>query len=63
MTTKAELQRRITALEDENDELQDALDQIADLAAPPEDENGDQDNGDDQQGDDEDNEDDGSGED
>lgn len=33
--TKQELESRIAALEEENDELQDALDQIADLAAPP----------------------------
>lgn len=38
MTTKEELNERIRALETENDELQDQLDQIADIAAPIEDE-------------------------
>ena len=39
MPSKKELQDRIAELEDENSALQDALDQIADLAAPPDDEN------------------------
>jgi tRNA(Ile)-lysidine synthase TilS/MesJ len=34
--TRSELEERIRQLEEENDELQDQLDQIADIAAPPE---------------------------
>ncbi len=37
LPARAELARRIRELEDENDELQDRLDQVADLAAAPED--------------------------
>jgi len=47
MPSKAELQKRIEELENENDELKDALDQIADLAAPPDEDDtgaGDEDN-------------------
>jgi hypothetical protein len=40
MATKEELADRIRELEEENDELQDQLDNIADIAAPIEDEEG-----------------------
>ena len=47
MPSKAELQKRLVELETENDELQDALDKIADLAGPAdEDDDPDSDNGD-----------------
>lgn len=36
MPTKAQLQKRIQELEEENDQLQDQLDQIYDIVAPPE---------------------------
>jgi hypothetical protein len=36
MPTKEELQQRVRELEEENDELQDQLDQIFDIVAPPE---------------------------
>lgn len=36
MTTKEQLQKRVQELEQENDELQDQLDQIFDIVAPPE---------------------------
>ena len=35
MPTKEALQQRVKELEEENDDLQDQLDQIADIAAPP----------------------------
>ena len=38
MASKEELQDRIRELEEENDDLQDQLDKIADIAAPIEDE-------------------------
>lgn len=38
MPSKQELLDRVKELEEENDDLQDQLDQIADIAAPPEDE-------------------------
>ncbi|HTQ59986.1 MAG TPA: hypothetical protein VMI32_07180 [Candidatus Solibacter sp.] len=40
MASKEELQERIRELEEENDDLQDQLDQIADIAAPIEGEEG-----------------------
>jgi cell shape-determining protein MreC len=40
MPSKKELQDRIRELEEENDQLQDALDSIADIAAPEEEEEG-----------------------
>ncbi len=40
MPSRLELTRRIRELEDENDELQDRLDQVADLAEAPEDDEG-----------------------
>ena len=36
MPTKENLQQRVRELEEENDELQDQLDQIFDIVAPPE---------------------------
>ena len=36
MLTKEQLQQRVRELEEENDELQDQLDQIFDIIAPPE---------------------------
>lgn len=36
MPTKEQLKQRIRELEEENDGLQDQLDQIADIVAPPE---------------------------
>lgn len=53
MPTKVELERRIAELEEENDDLQDALDQIADLAAPPDEDTDEHLAGDDEEGDDE----------
>lgn len=38
MPTKQELTQRIRDLESENDDLQAQLDEIADIVAPPEDE-------------------------
>ena len=38
MPSKAELTQRIRELEEENDDLQDQLDRVADIVAPPEDE-------------------------
>jgi len=38
MSTKEQLQKRIEELEQENDELQDQLDQIFDIVAPPQEE-------------------------
>lgn len=35
MPTKEELMQRVRELEEENDELQDQLDQVADIVAPP----------------------------
>ena len=36
MPTKAQLQKHVQELEEENDQLQDQLDQIYDIVAPPE---------------------------
>lgn len=36
MATKEQLQKRVEELEQENDDLQDQLDQIFDIVAPPE---------------------------
>ena len=36
MPTKEQLQKRVQELEEENDQLQDHLDQIYDIVAPPE---------------------------
>lgn len=36
MPTKEQLQKRVQELEEENDQLQDQLDQIYDIVAPPE---------------------------
>lgn len=36
MLTKEQLQKRVQELEEENDQLQDQLDQIYDIVAPPE---------------------------
>jgi hypothetical protein len=47
MTTKEELNERIQELEQENDDLQDQLDKIADIAAPIEDDDGREDSEDD----------------
>jgi hypothetical protein len=55
MATKGQLQQRIAELEAENDDLQDQLDQVADIVAPVEggdDDDADQDNGEDEQGND-----------
>lgn len=46
MPTKEELMQRIKELEDENDDLQDQLDQVADIVAPPEEDEDEGDNGD-----------------
>lgn len=43
--SKAELEAYIKQLEDENDDLQDQLDQIVDIAAPDEDDDSDADDG------------------
>ena len=61
--TKAELEAEIADLQDENQELQDQLDAIADIVSPDDgngddDDNGDDDNGDDDDGDDDDQDDD-----
>ncbi|HEX5422746.1 MAG TPA: hypothetical protein VFW94_04305 [Candidatus Acidoferrales bacterium] len=57
MPTKQQLMDRIKELEEENDELQDSLDSIADIAAPPDEDSGqdeaDEDEGDDSSDDDE----------
>ncbi len=53
MPTKEALMQRIKELEGENDDLQDQLDQVADIVAPPDDDQDDNgDNGDDAGGDD-----------
>lgn len=36
MSTKEQLENRVRELEEENDSLQDQLDQISDIVAPPE---------------------------
>ena len=46
MATKEDLKDRIRELEEENDDLQDQLDKIADIAAPIEDDNDDEGQGD-----------------
>jgi len=40
MPTKEQLQKRVQELEEENDQLQDQLDQIFDIVAPPEGQDG-----------------------
>jgi hypothetical protein len=43
--TKADLLQEISDLQQENEDLQSALDSIADIAAPPEEEEEDEDDG------------------
>lgn len=50
MPSKTELMQRIRELEEENDDLQDQLDQVADIVAPPEEEGEDEDGDGDDQG-------------
>jgi hypothetical protein len=52
MPTKEQLQKRVSELEEENDDLQDQLDQVFDIVASPEDEDGDDDGEDEDEDDD-----------